>query len=494
MIGLALSGGGYRASLFHLGVLARLADEGLLKDVSAISTVSGGSIVGAFYYQKLCGLLRKEAPLGDDDYKGLVREVIAEFVPFVQKDVRDRVLYRGVAARIIPAQLIHMLLRRGLASRLEIALDSQLELVMNKLLFASAAFGELLAPPAHPANRKPELVMNTSILENGQQLFFSTDANSPLWRHNEQRHGITAADVATMPVARMAAASACVPGLFTPIALTFGKGAAVHGVDGGVLDNLGGHALQLLAQSGMQLVLSDASKPISTEQYVQVNGAESFFRIQDLFMDAIRELRLAGDEEVLVGMRDEIPGINPAARQLTAGLRTDLNAFSEVESYSLMYAGYCACARQAAALHPVPPAAASAEEAASPASEARLTQSAATHTSTADTPAAESWVFGQIRPYMQQPTAEYLSLMGHKNKPAASGVFSFSAAISLLYLLLYAALFVYISIERGILQALLYLGLIPLLVAAIGGILLLPRIVRRGNRKGTMAGLRDIAS
>jgi NTE family protein len=46
-IGLALSGGGIRAAVFHLGVFHRLADEGLLEAVSAISTVSGGSLVTA---------------------------------------------------------------------------------------------------------------------------------------------------------------------------------------------------------------------------------------------------------------------------------------------------------------------------------------------------------------------------------------------------------------------------------------------------------------
>jgi NTE family protein len=46
-IGLALSGGGIRAAVFHLGVLRRLACQRLLESVSAISTVSGGSLVTA---------------------------------------------------------------------------------------------------------------------------------------------------------------------------------------------------------------------------------------------------------------------------------------------------------------------------------------------------------------------------------------------------------------------------------------------------------------
>lgn len=43
-IGIALSGGGYRAMLFHLGFLWRLRDAGLLAQVKRVSSVSGGSI------------------------------------------------------------------------------------------------------------------------------------------------------------------------------------------------------------------------------------------------------------------------------------------------------------------------------------------------------------------------------------------------------------------------------------------------------------------
>ena len=45
-IGLALSGGGYRAAAFHLGTLGYLNRVGLLDRVNAISTVSGGTFTG----------------------------------------------------------------------------------------------------------------------------------------------------------------------------------------------------------------------------------------------------------------------------------------------------------------------------------------------------------------------------------------------------------------------------------------------------------------
>jgi NTE family protein len=43
-IGLALSGGGIRAAIFHLGVLKRLADSGKWENIASVSSVSGASL------------------------------------------------------------------------------------------------------------------------------------------------------------------------------------------------------------------------------------------------------------------------------------------------------------------------------------------------------------------------------------------------------------------------------------------------------------------
>src|SRR5882762_9397048 len=43
-IGLCLSGGGYRAMIFHLGGLWRLNELGILRKVARVSSVSGGSL------------------------------------------------------------------------------------------------------------------------------------------------------------------------------------------------------------------------------------------------------------------------------------------------------------------------------------------------------------------------------------------------------------------------------------------------------------------
>lgn len=51
-IGLALSGGGFRAAAFHLGVLKRLEELAILPRIERVSTVSGGSVTGALYALK----------------------------------------------------------------------------------------------------------------------------------------------------------------------------------------------------------------------------------------------------------------------------------------------------------------------------------------------------------------------------------------------------------------------------------------------------------
>jgi predicted acylesterase/phospholipase RssA len=50
-LGLALSGGGFRASLFHIGVLAALAEKDELKNVEVLSCVSVDQLLRILLYQ-----------------------------------------------------------------------------------------------------------------------------------------------------------------------------------------------------------------------------------------------------------------------------------------------------------------------------------------------------------------------------------------------------------------------------------------------------------
>ena len=65
-IGLALSGGGYRAAAYHIGTLRALHKLGILKDLDVISSVSGGAIIAAYY------------ALHNDDYENFEKTFIAK--------------------------------------------------------------------------------------------------------------------------------------------------------------------------------------------------------------------------------------------------------------------------------------------------------------------------------------------------------------------------------------------------------------------------------
>ena len=57
-LGICLSGGGYRAMLFHVGALWRLHELGLLTKATRVSSVSGGSITAgilALAWRELAG-------------------------------------------------------------------------------------------------------------------------------------------------------------------------------------------------------------------------------------------------------------------------------------------------------------------------------------------------------------------------------------------------------------------------------------------------------
>ena len=79
-IGLALSGGGFRASIFHLGVLRRLAEAGWLNKIDVISTVSGGSIVGAF-----AALGWKDVLENGGDWSALKTYIADPFLKIIQE-------------------------------------------------------------------------------------------------------------------------------------------------------------------------------------------------------------------------------------------------------------------------------------------------------------------------------------------------------------------------------------------------------------------------
>jgi NTE family protein len=81
MIGLALSGGGSRAIAFHLGCLRALNDLGILDEVGVLSTISGGSVIGAYYaYSPQKSFEEFEADMRTILRRGFHRSIVREFL------------------------------------------------------------------------------------------------------------------------------------------------------------------------------------------------------------------------------------------------------------------------------------------------------------------------------------------------------------------------------------------------------------------------------
>src|SRR5258707_13017357 len=98
-IGLCLSGGGFRATLFHLGALRRLNELGVLSrsDFRTVASVSGGSIMSAQLADAFTHLVLAAGQAIPRDVWD--REVQAPLRAFTTKDVRTGPFLRGLLPR-----------------------------------------------------------------------------------------------------------------------------------------------------------------------------------------------------------------------------------------------------------------------------------------------------------------------------------------------------------------------------------------------------------
>jgi hypothetical protein len=97
-IGLCLSGGGFRATFFHLGVIRYLYEADLLKNVILICSVSGESILAAHLLQHWHYYTGSS-----DDF---TREA-KQLAKFAQFDLRGRIVRRWLISVVIfPIRLL----------------------------------------------------------------------------------------------------------------------------------------------------------------------------------------------------------------------------------------------------------------------------------------------------------------------------------------------------------------------------------------------------
>lgn len=95
-LGIALSGGGSKASSFAIGVLAGLADQHLLDSSDYLSSVSGGSYAAYFYYtHRIFPVVRngnseREIPTSEDLFRDCILSMGSRYTdPQVEKYIRE---------------------------------------------------------------------------------------------------------------------------------------------------------------------------------------------------------------------------------------------------------------------------------------------------------------------------------------------------------------------------------------------------------------------
>src|SRR3954469_9797705 len=132
-IGLALSGGGFRATLYHLGLARFLRDADILGQVTHITSVSGGSIIAAHL-----ALTWKSYTGSAEDFDQAASQLLA----FPRLDIRNRILRR------FPLGLVWRWPRRllGLSNR-QLTRPGLLENQYKTLLYGDKSLFELPERP-----------------------------------------------------------------------------------------------------------------------------------------------------------------------------------------------------------------------------------------------------------------------------------------------------------------------------------------------------------
>src|SRR4051794_4451820 len=340
-IGLALSGGGFRATLYHLGLVRFLRDAGILSQVTHITSVSGGSIMAAHLV------------LNWDRYTGSTKEfdhAASQLLEFIQMDARNRIMRR------YPLGLIVRWARRSLGkSNRHLSQTWWLEHLYEKHLYGDKSLFEL--------PESPQLHILSTNLSEGCLCSFNRDG---LWMLQEKagRAHIERLRVGLMTVPMAVTASSAFPGFFPPLELTGSDVGARGGefgrqayTDGGVFDNLGVRMFRWLdtLNTGEKkldgVLVSDVGKRILVQGSPGGGLIRAALRATDILMDRVWQLESEIFQDGpgfvfahiidVVSPQEDPTAMHPEVQRQTANIRTDLDAFSPLEISCLIRHGYC---------------------------------------------------------------------------------------------------------------------------------------------------------
>jgi len=331
-VALALSGGGFRATLFHMGALIRLNELGQLATLERISSVSGGSITAGML---ACRWRALEA--GGFKSADLESLVIQPLRKFCARNIDARAIAEG---SISPWSSISDVMVRQYDE-----------------LFDHARL------PGLPD--KPRTVFNTTNLQTGRDFRISKPYMAD--------YRIGRIDGPDLSLGLVVAASSAFPPVLSPCVIEVDlnswqktEGADLFDsprykhtltlTDGGAYDNIGLEPIDTFET----VLVSDAGAPFGMQDQARTDAIGQLSRALDIATDQARGLRarylielarLRGQKTAYWGIDTRIEKY-PAANKLqtdpakTDGLqdiRTRLNAFSPAEQETLINWGYALC-------------------------------------------------------------------------------------------------------------------------------------------------------
>jgi NTE family protein len=260
-IALCLSGGGYRAMLFHVGVLWYLNEAAYLQKLARISSVSGGSITA--------GVLALAWPrlAGSDPATAFRQHVVGPLRKMASTTVDKKAVLGGI---FLPGTVSDRIIKR-----------------YKELLFGERTLQDF--PDS------PRFVINATSVQTGSLMRFSKPFIAD-WRVGVYPNP-------TKSVAEAVAASSAFPPVLSPVRIQFKPGdfsekpGPLHRppytteamlTDGGVYDNMG---IETAWKRCRTILVSDAGGKMQPEEKPDANWASHSLRINSVVDNQVRSLR-----------------------------------------------------------------------------------------------------------------------------------------------------------------------------------------------------------
>ena len=341
---LCLSGGGYRAALFHLGVLRCLHDMGILQTVDTISSVSGGSILSAYLAKRLFEL-NITSGISFADWEA---HMSSGFRAFVRNDIRT--------TPFLTHLLWNWLMPKWRARHLQRNYAKYLLKITE--------------------NGSPRQMTLADVASRPEFIFCSTDVSFGInWEFKRDKVGdyhVGYSKKPEWPLALAVAASSSFPPVFGPMRIGLNpadfKGGAYRGKDrddcvrrlklsdGGVYDNFGLEPVDNLAAT---ILVSDGGSPFGYQG--AANPLQRVMRYLSVMMNQVASLRTRmfftgvtkkwhtgvliriGRERTTkaAAAATQFDGyVDKEVRSMIAGIRTDLDRFTDAEARILENHGY----------------------------------------------------------------------------------------------------------------------------------------------------------